>query len=256
MSRILIYGVGNVGQHIANEFAQLKPYLYDIKYNKDELPDLKIIYDYAFVCVPTEKNTDGTCNTSIVEEAVNNINAQIIIIKSTIPVGMTEMLQSKHLDKQIIFSPEYYGTTIHSPNNPNFVILGGDKQLCAKVAELYYQIKPNTFQIQFTDSKTAELVKYMENSFLALKVTFCSEFYQIAKAFGIVYPELRELFLLDERMGSSHTFVNSEQPFYDSHCLNKDIPALITQCENIVATPLMTAVNDININTKQQYRKD
>jgi len=88
----------------------------------------------------------------------------------------------------------------------------------------------------------------MENCFLALKVTFCSEFATIAKDFGISYPELREIFILDDRMGTSHTFVNSDSPYYDSHCLNKDIPALIKQTDK---AHLMEAVDNINYNKKQ-----
>jgi len=67
----------------------------------------------------------------------------------------------------------------------------------------------------------------MENAYLAAKVSFCCEFYRIAKAFGVDYNELRELFLQDPRVSRSHTFVYEDHPFYDSHCLNKDVPAII-----------------------------
>ena len=90
----------------------------------------------------------------------------------------------------------------------------------------------------------------MENCFLATKVTFCNEFAEIAKEFGICYEQLREIFIMDERVGSSHTFVFNDQPYYDSICLNKDIPALIKQSSNAL---LMTQVNDINNLRKVNY---
>lgn len=131
--------------------------------------------------------------------------------------------------KNIVFSLEYYGTTQHTPQTPNFVVLAGQRFQCDIVAQYYYKVKTKEFRIHFTDYKTDELAKYMENCFLALKVTFCAEFATIAREMGISYPQLREIFVLDERMGDSHTFIDSKAPYYNSHCLNKDIPGLIKQ---------------------------
>jgi UDP-glucose 6-dehydrogenase len=78
---------------------------------------------------------------------------------------------------------------------------------------------------------------------LALKVTFCAEFANIANEFGISYPKLREIFVLDERMGDSHTFISSDKPYYDSHCLNKDIPGLITQTNKAHLLEAMLSIN-------------
>ena len=247
MSSILIVGYGNIGKHLHDELNGAGDITIYDKYKEEYslLPNTKL--DIAFICVPTEKNEDGSVNTTEVENAVSNIDANIIVIKSTIPVGTSEYLKNKYR-KEIVFSPEYYGTTIHSPKSPNFLILGGDKQNTEKVAELYQRVKTSDFRITFTDYKTAELAKYMENCFLALKVTFCCEFYDIAKEFGISYPELREIFIQDERMGDSHTYVNPEQTYYDSHCLNKDIPGLISQTNH---APLMEAMDRINKNKKQ-----
>lgn len=89
----------------------------------------------------------------------------------------------------------------------------------------------------------------MLNCFLALKVTFCCEFADIAKKFNINYQELRELFIADERISPSHTFVYKDKPFYDSHCFNKDVPALVYFAKEYA--PLMNFVNQINI-----YRKE
>ena len=83
------------------------------------------------------------------------------------------------------------------------------------------------FRIAQTDARTAELVKYAENSFLALKVTFFNEFHRVAQAMRVDSNEFRELLLLDPRIGRSHTFVYEDHPFYDSHCLNKDVPGII-----------------------------
>lgn len=250
--KILIVGFGNIGKHIYNELAPLNPYIYDPNI-KDFSIYPSLPFDIAFICVPTEALPDGSCDISIVDRAVKECHAKIIVIKSAIPVGTTEMLLKKY-KKHIVISPEYYGTTQHSSNSPNFLILGGDINDCSKIAQVFYQIKNGNFRIMYTTPKVAELAKYMENCFLALKVTFCNEFATVAKDYNIPYELLREAFIMDERVGDSHTFVLEDQPFYDSHCLNKDIPAFINFANG--KAYLMESVYQINKNAKKQIQKN
>src|SRR4029077_1080164 len=70
------------------------------------------------------------------------------------------------------------------------------------------------------------------NAFLATKVTFCNEFFDIAQRFGIDYNELRELWLLDPRIGKSHTFVFADKRGYAGKCLPKDMDAVIAAAED------------------------
>ena len=242
MNDILIVGYGNIGKHIHKELEGSG----DIDIYDPFIPEYNMSYineyNIAFICVPTEMLPDGSCDISAVENAVENTKAKTIVIKSTIPIGTCDKLKNKY-SKNIVFSPEYYGITRHAPSSSDFVVLAGSHKDCDKVAQLYYKVKTKSFRIHFTDYKTAELAKYMENCFLALKVTFCSEFATIANEFGISYPQLREIFVLDERMGDSHTFINPEQPYYNSHCLNKDIPGLINQTNK---AHLMKAMLEIN----------
>jgi len=183
--------------------------------------------DMAIICVPTDMNPDGSANVSIVEKAIREHDADVFLIKSTIPPFTTDNLIAA-TGKKIVFSPEYFGGTEHANyHNYDFIILGGYSDSRQQVIEIYKKyIHPETKIIQ-TDSETAEFIKYMENCWLAYKVTFCTEFARVAERIGLDYNELRELFLLDPRVNRSHTFVYKDKPFYDSHCLNKDIPAFI-----------------------------
>ena len=70
----------------------------------------------------------------------------------------------------------------------------------------------------------------MENSYLAMKVSFCSQFYNLCKQYDLSYEELRELFVLDPRVNNSHTFIYEDKPYWDSHCLNKDVSYIAYQC--------------------------
>lgn len=267
--KIIIVGFGNIGKHLYEEFTENKSpidifvcdpniekpiYIKPDRFvnNISEITD-KDKFDFAFICTPTEMKEDLSCDTSIVENVIREltvINVDTIVIKSTVPITFCEMINKSVA--RIVLSPEYYGTTINSPKKPNFLILGGDKNLCTKVADLYYCIKSKELRIKFTDFRTAALAKYMENCFLAMKVAFCSEFSIIAKEFGISYPELREIFIMDERMGDSHTLIKQNQPFYDSHCLNKDIPGMISQLKE--ETLLLQAMSNINDARKSTYK--
>ena len=95
-----------------------------------------------------------------------------------------------------------------------------------KVVQILQRVYDGTHSFRITDARTAELAKYMENSYLAMKVSFCQQFYDIAGKTGVCYEELRELFVLDPRVEASHTFVYRDRPYWDSHCLNKDVPAI------------------------------
>lgn len=185
---------------------------------------------YAFVCVPTPEGPGGHCDTSIVSEVVDWIAAEIIVIRSTVAVGTTDALRER-TGKRIVFQPEYGPAA--TPDHPfndlrrvRWAILGGDRKDTRDVAYLYQRVFNSDFVISQTDARTAELTKYMENAFLALKVAFCNEFFDIASALGVDYTELRELWLLDPRIGKSHTWVFPDNRGFGGGCLPKDLRAL------------------------------
>lgn len=250
--KVLIIGFGVVGKNMATVFDEadiFDPMYPDISCNENKY------HDIAFVCVPTDMKAMGACDTSIVQKVIHKFSdfVDTFCIRSTIPPGTTERLIHELSFPNIVFSPEYFGGTIHA-NNPNyeFIILGGDNRNTSKVAKAYIDVKHPEFKIYQTTSKTAELCKYMENSWLAMKVTFCNEFYRISKKIGVDYVVLRELFLADPRVNRSHTFVYEKTPYYDSHCLNKDIPALISFSEKMGYNPkLMKQVLASNNDFKQ-----
>ena len=245
--QVLICGYGVVGRFVHGQIkdaAIVSAYDPNIKeYCDDSIFNNR--FDIAFICVPTNSLPDGSANITLVQEAVSRINAETVVIKSAIPVGTAASFNND----SIVVSPEYCGATPHSGNSQGFVVLGGKQPYLDKVAALYHKAKNGAFRVRFTNWQTAELAKYMENCFLALKVTFCAEFYNIATANGISYPELREIFIMDERMGDSHTYVYPDKPFYDSHCLNKDVPALIHQSDGMAN--LMKTVHQINTARKR-----
>lgn len=219
---VLIIGVGTVGGNLARELSVLKPYLYD-KYKGIDTRQSGVRYDAAFICVDTPGEE---CDISEVRSSILENDADVFVIKSTVLPGTTERL-ALETGRAIIFSPEYCGSTQHCNNfSFPFTILGGGREDCVKVIQLLQNVYDGTHSFRITDAKTAELVKYMENSYLAMKVSFCQQFSDIAEKAGVCYEELRELFVLDPRVEASHTFVYRDRPYWDSHCLNKDVLAI------------------------------
>jgi UDPglucose 6-dehydrogenase len=193
--------------------------------------------DAAFVCVPTPRAEDGSCDTSIVEDVVAWVEAPLIVIRSTVSVGTTARLAAKYPKKSIVFQPEY--GPAETPDHPfndlrkvRWIILGGNRSATSKAVRVWQDVYNADVVIQQTKAETAELCKYMENAFLATKVTFCNEFFDIAQRLGIDYSELRELWLLDPRIGKSHTFVFPDRRGYAGKCLPKDMDAVIAAAED------------------------
>ena len=137
---ILIVGYGNIGKHIHKELEGAGQIDIFDKYIPEYNFSYQKAYNIAFICVPTEMKEDGSADVSIVEECVQQIDAKVIVIKSTVPVGTCDRLKTIY-GKNIVFSPEYYGTTIHAPESPNFLILAGNRSACDVVAQYYYKVK-------------------------------------------------------------------------------------------------------------------
>jgi len=206
--------------------------------------------EVVFVCVPTPVGPDGACDTSVVEDCVAWITAPQIVIRSTVAPGTTRRLRET-TSKAILFQPEYIGETVAHPlvdvRQHPFIILGGPMPECSAVADLYKRYYHSDLRFYFTDSTTAEVTKYMENAFYATKVTFCNEFYDVARAHGVDYNELRELWLADPRISRDHTFVYPDDRGFSGKCLPKDVSAIIASaCDRGCRPGLLETVMAIN----------
>ena len=246
--KVGIVGYGHVGSCMKQLFTDAV--VYDEPKNigtKEEINNC----DFVFVCVPTPMAENGRCDTSIVDDVIKWLDPEeCIIIRSTVPVGYT--FKKCCLEgKNIVFQPEYYGETVGhpfaDPHNRSWITLGGTLPLTSKVGELYQTVFTSDIIINQVDAKTAELAKYMENSFYSTKVTFCNQFYDLAKRLNVDYNKLRETWLLDPRIGRSHTFVYPNNRGYGGSCLPKDTAAIIYQANNYgVDFSLLETVEEIN----------
>ena len=166
--KVGIIGNGFVGESQAFAFSPTSEVkVYDIDPLKS-LNTLEEIYkcDFVFVCVPTPMKKDGSQDLSYVEEVFENAEfGPIYILKSTVLPGTTEELNQKYHNLSIIFSPEFLTerTAKLDMLTQARIVLGGEKWMTAKVRKLFEQRFMNRTFIE-TDSKTAEIIKYMNGT--------------------------------------------------------------------------------------------
>ena len=242
--KIGIVGYGYVGKGVFKFFEdKCEVIFFDPEIDGSATKEEINTCDLAVVCVPTPMGDGGVCDLSIIKETVNWLETSLILIKSTIPPGTTAKL-AKETGKNICFSPEYIGEGGYfvpywkyphptKMKYHNFQIVGGEKEMASQILDYFVRVMGPDAKFFVTDSTTAELVKYMENSFIAAKVTFCNEFYNIAKSFGVNYKELRELWLLDDRVGRMFTAVFPDKRGFEGKCIPKDVSAIVKASEEI-----------------------
>ena len=248
--QLTIAGYGSIGHYIESVFGrkhEIRVYDPPCGFNDETL--LRET-DFVFVCVPTPPRDDGSCDTNIVEQVVSLASPRFAIVcESTLPVGTTDRLISRH-GKPLVFVPEYAGDTpdhpLRDPRNRDFFIYGGYEPAASAVREVFEGVYPPHARHTVVEPRVAELVKYMENSFLALKVTFCNEFFDLCGAFGAPYEQVRDLWAQDSRIGSSHTNVTPERGF-GGKCLPKDVAAICSTARDAdVPLQLMETVQRVN----------
>ncbi len=199
--------------------------------------------DFVFVAVPTPMKKNGSQDISYIENVFNSVPpGPIYIIKSTVLPGTTQKLAEKYSNLDIIFSPEFLTerTAKLDMLTQARIIFGGKKRLCNKVKRLFEQRFMNRHYI-ITDSTTAELVKYMNNTFFATKVSIINEFKRLSDALGTNWEEAMYGFSADGRIGDSHLHVPGPdgKHGYGGTCFPKDVNALITLGKEL-NTPMNT----------------
>ncbi|OGF51554.1 hypothetical protein A3I27_01635 [Candidatus Giovannonibacteria bacterium RIFCSPLOWO2_02_FULL_43_11b] len=259
---ITIYGFGHVGRGIWNFLKdRYSIQIFDPNVKAPEVTNEKKRLKktkYAVICVPTPMLPNGECDISIVKEILSTSWHDFYLIKSTVAPGTTAALARK-TKKKIAFSPEYLGegnyTIPYWKDMPHpkdikkhsFHIFGGPKDVTREWVNIWQKVSGWAPTYAKTDSTTAELAKYMENSFIATKKIFCDEFYDIAKKLGVDYQELRELWLLDGRVGRSTTLIYPEKRGFTGKCLPKDVNAIVALARKKGHEPeLLQRVLDIN----------
>ena len=267
-----IIGSGFVGSAVRYGFspnvgvdANVRVYDKDQSKSTHTLQEVVIESDIIFLSVPTPSNKDGTINLDIVDEALNDINVysasvdNIILVRSTVTPGSTRELQEKYSNLRIVFNPEFL--TERSANfdfiNQTRFILGGSSDDVVEVSELFRERFGYSISIVETNYETAELIKYMTNTFFCTKISFLNDMKLLCDKVGGTWEDAIEGFVRDGRIGHSHLNVPGHDGKYGfgGSCFPKDIQALI-KCGDEVGVDMSVLKGAWKTNLKVRPEKD
>jgi len=222
----------------------------------DEYADALAEAEFAFIAVNTPPDLDGGADLVQLRAAATSIanhmrRPLIIVNKSTVPVGagdlVTDIIEQNRAENvpfAVVSNPEFLreGSALRDCLNPDRIILGAsDPSAAHRVAELYQSLKA---QIVITDLRTAEMIKYASNSFLATKISFINEIASICERLGADVKVVAQGMGLDHRVGQA--FLDAGLGWGGS-CFPKDVRALEYMAATNGCHPqLLRAVMEIN----------
>ncbi len=217
---------------------------------------------FVFVAVGTPTGSEGEANLAHVDAATEDIARRmhrptIIVNKSTVPIGTGDWvakivrdIRGDDVEFAVVSNPEFLreGSGVHDFMNPDRIVLGStSREAAEKVAEIYYPLQALTI---ITDLRTAEMIKYASNAFLATKISFINEIASVCEALGADVKEVAR------GMGSDHRiaphFLGSGIGWGGS-CFPKDVKALIHMAELYGVRPeILRAVTHVNYDQRKR----
>lgn len=258
--KIAIVGHGFVGKavhygftHVDNKFFIVDP-IYDTS-----IEDIPVDIDVAFVCVPTPMGDDKKINSFILKDCMRRLivrlgNDTLIVIKSTVTPDIVGLFTQN----KVVYNPEFLTekSALSDFIKPEFHIFGGSKEntdLLRSMYESHSLCEPcEVFEMSLEE---ASLAKYAINSYLAMKVTFFNQLYDVAEDIGANFSKVVKAVSKDSRVGSSHTRV----PGFDSKrgfggaCFPKDTAALVNFTNKM---SLIESVIEINNRYRSMHELD
>jgi UDPglucose 6-dehydrogenase len=211
---------------------------------------------YIFIGVQTPQGSNGTTDLSMLYAAVTSIaevltQPALLIIKSTVPVGIFDELEelpavAQRADKITFVScPEFLaeGTAVRDFFNPMRTVVGSKNlSLSKEVAGLFFGLGGSNI---ITDARTAQMIKYSANSFLATRVAFINDVAEICEKIGVNVRDVAEALVMDPRVGGTYL---SPSIGFGGPCLPKDLAALIESSERVgVPVLLLRGASEHNV---------
>lgn len=219
--------------------------------------------EISIIAVGTPSSSKGHLDLTYIFKVAEDIGASlkekssfhIVAIRSTIKPGTCDSIASiiedtsgkkRNIDFAIVDNPEFLreGTAVHDYNNPPLTLIGSDNRKAAeRVADLYKQLPA---EIIITELKTAEIMKYINNTFHALKISFANEVGNICSEIGIDSHEVMEIFCKDRQLNISPYYFKPGFA-YGGSCLPKDLKGLQTLAHDLyLEAPVIESINKTN----------
>ncbi|HSC38884.1 MAG TPA: nucleotide sugar dehydrogenase [Chitinophagaceae bacterium] len=223
--------------------------------------------EISIICVGTPSSATGHLNLSYIYrtaeaigEALKDKNSfHVVVIRSTVLPGTNKKLgeiieqvsgKKRNQAFSVVSNPEFLreGSAVKDYYNPSVTVIGGDHEgAIKKVASLYTDLKGT---IEITEIEVAELIKYVNNSYHALKITFANEVGNICKALKVDSHKVMGLFCKDTHLNISPAYFKPGFA-YGGSCLPKDLRGLVTLAhDHYLNAPLLNSIEASNENQK------
>lgn len=218
----------------------------------------------CFIAVGTPQGEDGSADLQYVCQVAESIGKalngyKVIVDKSTVPVGTAEKVKniiSKHTNYKfdVVSNPEFLkqGAAVEDFLRPDRVVIGADTEKSKNIMlELYAPFVRNQNPIITMDTKSAEMVKYASNSFLAVKISYANEIANICEKVGADVNKVRIGMCADSRIGSKFLYPGLG---YGGSCFPKDVKALVkTATDNGYDCKLIKSADEINKKQRELF---
>ena len=231
---------------------------------KDSVADA----DAVFIAVGTpSRRGDGHADLSYVYSAAREVagalsDSTVVVTKSTVPVGTGDEVERiiraerKNIEAPVVSNPEFLreGAAVHDFKHPDRIVVGTDDERAREVMrEIYRPLHLNASPIMFTDRRSAELIKYASNAFLATKITFINEIADLSEKIGANVQDVARGMGLDKRIGPKFLHPG---PGFGGSCFPKDATALAKTARDYEAPlRLVETVIDVNDHRKRAMAK-
>lgn len=199
---------------------------YDIKHPETSLKDV-LDTDTVFICVPTPSAEDGRCDTSIVDQVVEDLAKEgyrgLITIKSTVEPGTTDRLATQYPNMRLAFCPEFLrekAQYVDFVENHYVCVVGASNDKDYEVLrEAHGSLPKNVARMTPLE---AELSKYFWNVFNALRIVYANQFYDVAKAVGADYQKIKNALVKHPNISDAYLEANENMRGFGGNCLPKD----------------------------------
>jgi UDPglucose 6-dehydrogenase len=229
--KVNIYGYGFVGKAHYELFKGIERNVIDPLF--PELAKDNFEPEAAVICVSTPSRSDGSCEMKNVFEVIETIDKSVpILIKSTISLEGWRALVKIYPEHKITFSPEYLRAANYVQDLSELThmhISDNNAEFWANFFNKFY----NEIKFIIADAEELIFVKYFRNAFLATKVSFFNQIYDLCKKENINYENVAAGIGQDGRIGQSHTLVDPYDRGWGGHCFPKDTKAIITSAKKV-----------------------
>ena len=258
--KIGIIGVGMVGNTVRHGLSRIG---HDITVFDTKLPETSLndvmSSELVFISVPTPSNPDGTCNTSIVEKVVADLSDAsyqgLVTIKSTIEPGTTDKLHARHPNVRLAFCPEFLrekATYTDFVEQHDVCIIGAYTEKDSELVKQVHHPLPNDYAL--VTPLEAEFCKYFLNVFNALRIVYANQFYDVTKASGANYQNIKNAITKHRVVPPVYLDCNENFRGFGGSCLPKDTSAFAKYARRMLGESENLSLFDHIVEINKRYK--